>query len=98
MKENVNLIKEINDLQRERKNLKDDVAKKQSIIAANLLKKKYAGNNTAEEFQLVISAQNEEMKYLQEQLKEVSQKNQMLKEKRPPSGSKNFFLFENKFF
>lgn len=91
MKENVNLIKEINDLQREKKLLKDDVSKKQSMIAANLLKKKNMPINQVEDLHLVISSQSDEIKYLQEKIKETSLKNQALKEKRPPSsGSKAF--------
>ena len=92
MKENVNLIKEINDLKREKKILKDDVAKKQSIVAINLSKKKNASGiapENYENYEELISHQREEIKMFQEKLKETAQKNQALKDKRPPSsGSK----------
>lgn len=93
MKENVNLIKEINDLQREKKLLKDDVSKKQSMIAATLLKKKNISINQVEDLQLTLYAQKDEIKYLQEKIKEISLKNQTLKEKRPPSSGSKFFLY-----
>lgn len=92
MKENVNLIKEINDLKREKKILKDDVAKKQTLAASNLVKKKNVSGFQTENYEDVITIQREEVKEMQDKIKEISQKIQVLKQKRPPSsGSKPSF-------
>lgn len=87
MKENVYLIKEINDLKREKKILKDEMAKKQSQVAANLNKKKNASGVGPENYEELIASQRVELKQLQDRIKELAQKNQDLKDKRPPSGS-----------
>ena len=96
MKENVYLIKEINDLKREKKILKDEMAKKQSQTATSLSKKKNVSGLAPENFEETISAQRVELKQLQDKLKEMSQKNQELKDRRPPSSGskvKNLKLF-----
>ena len=98
MKENVYLIKEINDLKREKKILKDEMAKKQSQTATSISKKKNMSGLAPENNEEVVSAQRIELKQLQDKLKEMSQKNQELKDRRPPSsGSKvktlKFFAF-----
>jgi len=90
MKENVYLIKEINDLKREKKILKDEIAKKQSQTATSLSKKKNASGLVQENYEELISTQRMELKQLQDKLKEVSQKNQELKDKRPPSSGSKF--------
>ena len=98
MKENVNLIKEINVLKREKKFLKDDVSKKQTTIATNLLsKKKNMSGIATENYEEMIAYQRDEVKLLQDKLKEVSTKNQALKDKRPPSSGSNKYIYNEQF-
>lgn len=89
MKENVDLIKEINDLRREMKFLQDDVGKRLSLATPNQKSKRnFLSIEGKEE---LMSSQKEEIVELQEKIREMIAQNQYLREARPVSASRLIF-------
>ena len=89
MKENVDLIKEINDLRREMKFLQDDVDKRLSLATPNQKSKRnFLGIEGKEE---LLNSQKEEIIELQEKIREMVAQNQYLREARPVSASRLTF-------